>query len=354
MAAASSTSSSRPPLKCGVPWALLLAIGLLAAFEVGLHRVPLADLVYYGDDTTQRYALRDRAELGLGPDLALIGSSQMRQAVVMPEFIPLARRQLGRSLTVGNYALRGGKMDVMYYLVRALCESKKPPKVIILGVSVRDLRGNEPDWDSIAPFAHWKDIPAELKRNGTGALQMIPTVFRDRVLGWYRTLRFRDYINYLLKTQFVYVRDEGDISLGDTARELTFLTRSLDSSPMSRLTLVRRMGWSFDFAHSPRPAESMVRYLDKIAQECHKRHVKLLVVELPISSILQRALPKKFYSQFQQAMAAFHKRTKVPYLPTTALVPHYSNAQFYDAQHLNYRGAMLFGPKLAEMLPLAK
>ncbi|MGC4030881.1 MAG: hypothetical protein QM754_03915 [Tepidisphaeraceae bacterium] len=154
MAAASSTSNSdaapaaatpvahgpRPQPRFGFPWAVVLALLVVAGVEVYLHTFPKMKLIAYASDEGQYHAVRDTVD-AIGPaEVALIGSSQMREGVTMPLLIAETEKRLGRRVTLSNYAVRGARLDGFDAIVQFLQRQPVPPKLIIVGVSQRDLR----------------------------------------------------------------------------------------------------------------------------------------------------------------------------------------------------------------------
>jgi hypothetical protein len=333
-----------------VPWAFLIAIAIVAASEAALHFCDPMRLAHYGSDTAQRVALRDRAQYGLVPEVVLVGSSQMRQAVPMPDFLAEVQSRAGRPVSIGNYALRGAKMDVMYYLIRELCVNKRTPRKIIVGVSVRDLRGEAPDFGAIGVFCRFDDVWAELKTNGYQATQLIPDVVRNRMFGWCRMLRYRDYFSSATKRLVAPSTHAGDIARGELARELAIQWRSLKSSPMSQAAIRRRMRWSLELDRPAKPSALMVSYLARSIQIAKSRQVEIIFVEMPVSTSFKKALPKNFYNAFLYSISKYCMENNVRFIPASTTFPVGTDDDYYDAQHLNYFGSRKFSSSLLDVL----
>jgi hypothetical protein len=353
VAATSSTfNSDSPPAKPSLPWAFLLALAILAAFEASLHFVDVRRLIHYNDNDSQRHAVRDRAQHGLAPELVFIGSSQTRHAVVMPEIIPQIRSRIGRPIEIGNYALRGDKVDAFYYVARELAQSPRPPKMMIVGISIRDLRGVEPAWPSIAPFLTFRDWFNEFIHRPSRVASILPEVVRNHAFGWCRTLRYRYGLQQWVVPPFVDIIDQGDIAQGELARELSYRSRNLVDFPIRRSRLRSMMRSSFEFDEPAQPNKIMRHYLDRLLKLAKEHDIQMVLMEIPVSQQLTANLPRQFEQKFRNALQAIAEENNIPLWRCDAADLQLTDYHFYDAQHLNYQGAQRFGNELVRRLGL--
>ena len=357
MAAASSTSSSKSPAACGKPWALLLALLIIAGVEVGLHRIPRMHLIAYSSLEGQYHAVRDIIDANGPAEVALVGSSQMREGVSMPVLIDKVRRLNGSRVPIANYALRGARVDVMDAVVRYLQSRKNPPKLIIVGVSARDLRATDPDWPRMAIFWRPTDWWREFHKSGWRMTDYLPIVIRNEVAEVSDTLRYREEISLKIQRCFkrfgVNASEEPNPILGQETMQnsgaLGLRTLEHAKIPLHKIRDSARESYLLNRKPSPLPA--MMNRLKSLAAQLGRGHNAGLFVEMPVADYLQVLLnSSKQAKAFQHAMAAIVSTSHVPYIPAQQELFKPTRADFTDMQHLNRAGSVAFAKWLARPL----
>jgi len=349
VAESSSTSNSEPiaPTRTRFPLAFALAIVLVIGADLALRFVPTQVLLTRTASDDEVTALINHIDMTGPATIALVGSSQMRQGVSMPEFTHLVNDELNVPGRIVNYSVRGGKTELMRAIVARLARDKAPPKVILVGLSVRDLRGPTADVARTVPLLTWDEWASEV-RNDPSLVGTWPMKFRESVGQWCWSLKFRDAIGARLQGLFVTTAPPGDILSGELARELVSRGRSLVSKPTTKKALLRRMGLSFDMKGSPNASPVMLNYLRQLIEECRRADVRLIVVEMPIAGVMKANLPRKFYSRFHAAIDGLVSSSpQVTFIDADLLTTDFNDRYFFDAQHLNYLGATTFGDRVA-------
>ena len=101
----SSISSSEPSrLPGGFPWALLIALLLVAAFEVGVRAALPVEEFPTRHDLRMRGSLRHVLDHHGAAEIAFIGASVCRRSTNVPRIRAAAEAELGREVRVANYS----------------------------------------------------------------------------------------------------------------------------------------------------------------------------------------------------------------------------------------------------------
>lgn len=363
MAATSSTSSS-DPRKHGFPYAFALAILIVIGLELFLRTRDSQQLIAYpelgigGDQTVTYKAVREYIALDGAADVALVGSSQMREDVVMPQLIQHVRERTGRDVTVRNYATRGARADVMSAVVGELLDQPTKPDLIIIGLSVRDLRTQDIDLPRLALFWDAREWWSEAQTIGWSATSVLPTVVRNELGEFSHTLRYRDQLAIDISKPFAPVfgysvdREPNPIVGEGSWQHIggRGLRNLVDPkvSPRRMLYLARE---SYAYADGPKPSEPQTRRLQSMIRRIEASGVRAVLVEMPVADYLEndlaaRGLPKAF----DRSVRSLLEGTRIPYIPTADQPFKPGHAHFVDLQHLNRPGAEQFSDWLAGLI----
>ena len=361
MAASSFTSSSDtaaasphgplPHARLGFPWALVLAVAMVAALEVFLHTRNPMSLIAYASDEGMYHAVKDTVAAQGAAEVALVGSSQMREGVVMPTLIVQLEKKLGRPVHVANYAVRGARLDVMAAEVRFLQRQKNPPKLIVVGVSPRDLRSDDYDWPRVALFWNAADWWTALRRFGWPVTDVTPVVLRNEAGRVLASLRYREEIAMKIRRRFgVDQPEEGNPILGqgvlqhEGSRGVRTMTRP--AAPMRKIFAGVQSTYLFDA--SPKPPKIMRGALHELTTAFAADPAGGLLVQMPVAEFLRVEIEKAGQiKQFQAAVTEEAKAAGVAFIPADAEGFQPTNDHFSDLQHFNKPGADAFATWLA-------
>ena len=108
----------------------------------------------------------------------------------MPELRDALRQRFGHDLSVANYATAGARADETHALVEHLL-SRGSPRMLLYGITPRDLLGNEPRYARSAIYWSLGDWQQAFREDAGGALRVLPVVVLGAIGEWYYTLRYR-------------------------------------------------------------------------------------------------------------------------------------------------------------------
>ncbi len=366
MAATSSTSSSdspgtTPKAASRAPWAFLLAIAIVIAFELFLRTRDPRSLIAYpvlpasADQTVTYKAVREYVAVDGPAEVALIGSSQMREGVSMPVLIDEIEKNAGRPVSVANYATRGARADGMQAVVQYLLNQPRKPKLIVIGLSVRDLRTKEIDLPRMAVFWDVADWWRESSKTlGWRATDVLPIVLRNEAGKAIYTLRFRDQLAIDLAKPFErfgvpVARDTnpiiGEVTYQHTGRRGLRKVSEVRLSPRRMLSNARI---SYDYPAGPKPSEPMTLRLKAMIEQIEAAGVKAMIVEMSVADLLKNDLVRVGQAQwFNRSVTTLTQHSPVRFIPAATQPVQLGPDYFSDLQHHNRRGAELFSQWLA-------
>ncbi|MDB5328066.1 MAG: hypothetical protein JWM57_3635 [Phycisphaerales bacterium] len=333
-----------------------MALAIVAAVEVFLHTRDRLSLIAYASDEGQYHAVRDTVR-AIGPaEVALVGSSQMREGVVMPALVAELEKRLGRKVRVANYATRGARLDAMNGVVRFLQKQPNPPKLIVVGLGPRDLRADTVDWPRVALFWDAGDWWKTYKRYGFGATDLLPVVIRNLAGRVLYTLNFREEISLALQRPFMHAGlaldtyEDGNPILGQVSsqHEGSRGQRSLSKLKVPLKKLFDRAVDSYMFAEPAKARPAMKGALHDLVNAFAANPQQGLLVQMPVARVLQAAIDNKGQSKaFLSTVTAEATATGVGFIPSDKQGVHPTDDDFSDLQHLNRPGAEAFGIWLA-------
>ena len=364
MAAILSTSSSdpsshgpHPHAPLGRPWALVIALGIVAVFEIYLHTRDPMKLIAYASDEGQYHAVRDTVAAQGPAEVALVGSSQMREGVVMPVLLAELEKKVGRPVRVANYATRGARLDAMDAVVRFLQKQPTPPRLIVVGLGPRDLRADTVDWPRVALFWDTADWWRAFRRRGAdvaGVGDALPVVIRNAAGRVLDSLRYREEIALTLKRPFarfgVSVAEDGNPILGEVSEQHLGSrgARSLTKAKVSVRKIFDRARESYMFDQPAKPRPAMRSALNDLVAVLGSRPGGGLLVQMPVADFLQAEIDNKGQTKaFQAAVSEVAKAAGVDFVPVSRQGFRPTDDHFSDLQHLNRSGAEGFATWLA-------
>ena len=336
----------QPHTRLGAPWAFLLALLNVAAVEVFLHTRDPMTLIAYASDEGMYHAVKDTVAAQGAAEVALVGSSQMREGVVMPTLTAELEKKVGRPVRVANYAVRGARLDVMAAEVRFLLKQKNPPKLIVVGVSPRDVRAEEYDWPRVALFWNSRDWWRAFRRSGWETTDVLPVVIRNEAGRVLASLRYREELSMKAQRLFgVDTPEEGNPILGQVVlqHEGSRGIRTMVNPAAAMRKIIDRVAPTYLFDKSPKPPQAMRTALHDLTTAFAANPGGGLLVQMPVAPALQDAIDKARQSRPFHALVSEEAKTAgVVYLPVGDQSFRATNEHFSDLQHLNRRGADAF------------
>lgn len=341
-----------------------MAILIVIGFELFLRTRDRQSLIAYpelgvgGDQTVTYYAVKQYIELGPQADVVLIGSSQMREGVVMPRLIQEVEQRLGHPVRIRNYATRGARADVMDAVVKRVLEQPGKPRLITIGLSVRDLRTQTLDLPRLAIFWNLSDWWQALREVGYPVTSVLPVVIRNEVSRICYTLRYRDQLAIELSKPlarlFGYsVAREPNPIIGEMSWQ-HMGTRGLRSlaepriSPRRMLMMARQ---SYAYEEGTKPSEPQTRRFQSMIRRIESSGVPAVIVEMPVADYLREDLSARKLSQaFQRSVQTLVNGTSIRFIPASEQSFQPGREDFVDLQHFNRPGAERFTDYLADLI----
>jgi len=341
----------------GFPWAFVVSLVVLAFVELGVRQLPVCSLIPYRSDETQYEAVADYLDLSGPADVCIVGSSRAREAVIPEEVAMLCDQEGASALRVANYSCPGARAEENEAIIKFLLRRGRP-RMIVYGVSPRQLLDRERPYDQVALFEDWADWKACYRRDHNLAIDLLPVVVRAHIGRFYRTLRYRRRPGVIFSDLLLALRYDklGGLSFSDflTGRAFPCPIRgersrwhwihtnvSLVSRPISLKRVhqyVERLRWRGAFVMRGRQRE----HLQGLLRACKNAGVQLVLVEVPLSDMILQCYPTGLYGGFIDEMRSLADRFEVPFVTARRLGLRMADSEFLDQTHLNYSGALHF------------
>jgi hypothetical protein len=355
----SSTSSSERRAR-RLPWATGVALALLLALELAVRWVHPSGTVPYTVEGLGEYRALGPELEAFGPArVSIVGSSRVREGLLLPLLRRELERELGAALSVASYAMGGARTAEVELVVRKLLAADTPPDLIVYGLTPRQLldknrpRNSAYLWD----LSGWWE-----ERRVRGGLidQFLPQVLRNQLVRYVHVYRYREEIGAAFATP---ASEDFWERLG------TGLTRrDTPLSPMrGELTVWQRtepaISWNVSAAHVRRYVERVwkpgewsmerqQRKLDAILARCREVGAPLALFEVPTAPILRAQLPKDAYRRYRVAVERAAEAHGVPFLTVEDLRLGLTGRDFREQSHLNQRGSTKLTRAVAERVVL--
>lgn len=357
----SSTSSSEAPFDVGrVPWALLIAVALLVLVEVAVRVQEPSELIPYENTGRNSYgAIRHHLESYGAADVAFLGSSRGREAVVIPDIAERLRGLLGREVRVANYSSPAASADEAHQITRIMFRvHERRPRVLLLGVTVLQLSAISgrnrhrselwyvQDW--------WREKKA--RRNVRPIFGLIPDyqfdalsdAIRLEVGRWYKTFAYRNKISLLVREwteDFDPPSSPIDGQLTDHQVRVPFI--SLESRRISNRRVISYLAKRMRRGEYPLGRDQQ-KELRALAELCRREGVQFVIFEIPMSEILRRHLPEGTVDRFLRMVIKVAETENVPFVRLTDIGVEPTNADFREQSHLNLPGALKLSRALTD------
>ena len=352
----SSTSSSeagglrggeKPLPPAGFPWAVALALALLALVE-GLVRVAEArGFQPYAPGAAEYRTVRNIVETRGPADVGFLGSSNGRESIVTP----LVQEWLdGRSagLTAANYSVAGAGASELHAIARFLGRAGSL-ELLVFVVTPRVMVNYMPHDAERALFLDLDDWNELQARDAATAESVRSVLVRNQLDRAYRTLRYRMYDDVLWHWLRYRSVPRPPAAGAPSAWHVESPEKTLD--PIDRRDVEARLarqgsepGSILDF--SPEKRDVFAEALDAAVRA--SRHV--VVVEVPVSPALFEAYTDARIAVFRTDMSEITRSRAIPYWTLDDLDLGITQADFRDISHLNYAGARKYTGALIEQV----
>jgi len=344
----SSTSNSDLARAGGPPRALLLALVLLGAVELGFRLADPREMIAYELGEQEYHAVKLWAERIGSPELAVIGSSRAREAIDAPALAERLGARLGRRVSVGNFACAGGTAEESQAVLDHLLRQPVRPAQVVYGVTLRQLWGQGLEFSRAAIFWRladwWRAYDAYVGRVDAS----LPTVLRGGLERISAAFAYRRRVRQVL-AEWLLGLPRRPTPLAGQATE--WQQRVPDLSLLGERIDDRRVAWYVGrllrggrYPLDPDKVEALRRTL----RAARGGGVELVVVELPLAAILLRHLPAGVVEQAMDQIAAVCAQEGVRFVRLTELGQRFEDADFLDQSHLNRRGAGRLSMALAD------
>jgi hypothetical protein len=337
-------------------WAACAAI--LVAVEIALWMVPARALLSYNQqdynyDKGLDYRTVNRASAMLDPpDIAIIGNSRPLRIIDVPLLKETLAAQGVSVDDVRNYSCPGARARTQYVLVRQLRLAGRLPRTIVWGVSPMEfLHGSRPDversFTAFLSLLHLvvNDPPIDLRHR----IELVPPTAYATAERCIRTLSLREILRVrngplgpaLGGTGSFHVQDKADHAAG---QDRCFVMSGREEFRVNRFL------WYEEIR-----GETCLDLTEKILGEEAVRLAReggseVVLVEVPVSPMLQEEYPGWVYSRFLDTCKGIAKRQKVRFISVKDLGLVMEDREYKDFGHANWLGVEKFTVGLAKGL----
>jgi hypothetical protein len=340
-----------------LPIAFLGAIAILIVVEIVVRALPMNLAVPYLRGETAREAVLAYIDRYGSADVAFVGSSQMREAASPPRIEKRLKERGGPTLSVGNYGVRGARLDEMNAIIQRLLASKRKPQLVVIGVAPRDFRQAEPNWVALGQYWHvgdwWHARRAAHTREEKRVIRkQFWTAVDNTIADHWLTLRYRDRVVELIREprEYAIQPPAKNPVTGDPGKTRDSLLGGPNPLSVSQIRNLFRQ----DFVKGNRYPinEAMGDELADAIDRCRAAGVKVVVLEMPLPEVTKEALDKpsgayKRFANYTEQIANEHGAT---FLSSKAIRFTPDVKLFIDTQHANAAGSQLFSRCVADYI----
>ncbi|HEY9787826.1 MAG TPA: hypothetical protein V6D17_20735 [Candidatus Obscuribacterales bacterium] len=368
------------------------AVVIFACFNVTLYlwqpRINVAPADLPVRTSWEWWRARSFESEKVAPDIVLLGSSlimipatladveflqQDIDAVRHTRVVSLERRLqnegAGNQIKSFNFALPGAMISDDYMVTRALLSGERKPRVLVLGLSLRDFIDNGVEAATATPafqyFRHYfplKDIETLVAPTLPGRFEFLQSqilflwdkrlqlqalasgALRCLASGMLGTSNMSAAQAAFLKASLTSAADEGeDMTSATCVREGAFIHRPNTVRPFKDNT--REYRKRFRTAHQEL-FNNQVVFLERLLALANERGIEVVIVNMPLTERNMKLMPKGSYAQYlsalQSASIKYGARVFDMNDQRSFLV-----SDFLDSVHLNASGSKKFVDKLA-------
>jgi hypothetical protein len=347
-----------------IPWALLGALLLLLVVECGVRIAGPTSYIAYERGPTARHAVRRHVLAYGSSEVLVVGSSRSEMGIDCPELQQGLLASWNRQVEVSNYALGGAQAAESVPMVKHILRHEPLPKVIIYGVGQEQIGPNDLIYDQYteqlfraptpvneraAMFWNMDDYFEARRTFGPMVDEYLPIVTRNGIEQHYHTLRVRGRIMNALRN---HLRGrEGSPILGESLdlgdREISMAEEGFDADAIRRHVVDLHL---VDGAYPFHPQR--LALFDQLVANCRQAGVMLVFVELPNSAVFEAPFPADTRARFQQVFRNLAQQDGIEFYTLEDLDLHeaFDYEDFYDAAHLNVKGAKRYTQAIAARL----
>jgi hypothetical protein len=327
------------------------------------------------------WATKEYLEQAKAPDVVLLGSSLMMHPIsrldadfhdknldyVHHHRSDYLASQLKNSLGLGdttcfNFALPGSMLSDDYMVTKGLLRDDRCPKVLVLGLSLRDFIDSGVSCPAATP--PFKYLMRFVDINDITAIAM-PEIWRrldyytgNLVYLWSKKLDLQVILTEGTKSALSPLAQRycaaSLIEQADPAKNLPSNLRSEVEEHMFIVNAHQPYSWednSAEYAKRYRVKhkdmfEIQKQFLSRLLDCCKERHIAVLLVNMPLSDMNMNLMPAHYYDSYVATMKEVSQKWNCPFLDMNADRQQVNKADFYDTAHMNSTG----GKKLADRI----
>ncbi len=355
----SSTSSSEPVARW-LPWGLIGAVLLLGAVELALRSSRPTGEPSYASSAQEYRVLPYELKARGAAMISLLGSSRGREGVSVPKL----RESLGEALPAGqnvaNYSLTAGRAMDVAEVVDRLVRAEPPPKLVLYGVSPRQLTAKRYPHTGRSNFWTLRDWWQIRRTDGAvvdrqlggatryslgHALQLFrlePEVRASLALKEGRWEHLRGTLTVVRGHHRSAMRGNKTLWQQGTPWKVRKVTKKRARSYLKNVT-----------QHEPLVlSQEMLDAMERALATLTANGIDVVLFEMPLHPILESVYPKTVMPDFDRMMGELSARTGVAYLSAEALDYKFRRQDYREQSHMNLRGAEKISKGLAEAVVL--
>lgn len=339
------------PICSGAPFALMIAVSLVAGAEIVLRLIGPESLVAYEQGVPSRYAARHHI-LALGTDdICFIGSSRTNNGINCPTVSSTLLETVGRKFRVANCASGGAQTPELVPLVRFMLRYSNP-ELILFGVEPEQLGTKDVVNERSAIFWNLRDFGAAREQFGSRVDSYLPQVIRNEIELQYFTLRARGRSGNLLRELFSGftvphpLRGEVLFPAHVIEADLTLQDAKIDPEQVRKHVLSDHL---VD-GHYPFSADR-IALLHELIDLCRGSRVPLVFFEVPDAAVFSQCFPPGTHERFVDVFRQLASTAPgVQFFTLDDLELEFSDADFRDPVHLNLTGAKRLSRSVTERI----
>lgn len=351
---------SSPPAVVGrgFPWALVVAVVILLVVELIVRMIPAQRLIAYERGVPERFAARQHIQAFGAPEVMFVGSSRVHLGIVMPEVLRVLEAEVGRPVSAANFASGGSLVQELGPFIEHTLRNRPLPKIICYGVDPEQI--SRPEMYNERASVYWSFPDWWARRQEFGAVMddYLPHVVRNSLADHWLTFRYRNRPINLIKA--MARGRETSPMLGEylAPEHTTDRGRTLVEFPADEAEVKHHVeAGHLDNGVYPFNMKK-VEWFKEFIGHCRRDGVEVVLFEVPNADVFNRYLPDDVHATFYSHMREIAVQSGARFVSLEGLGLKFTDAEFRDPVHLNYKGSMelsdaLSGKVLAPMLRAA-